>query len=141
MLLGQQPKKSLWSVCLSGLLSIDLSVHPSITKFSKDQIISFFWYYTHDDSWPWYLVTDRARFFLKKLCGPKLSPLALKTVLLTFLVNMLWASLLKLCWDLNIVLLIFKPSQGILFPVWSGFSLCSLLFCQQDLHPWGSCKS
>ena len=41
------------------------SVCPSITKFSQDWIISFF-DIVHDDSWPWYLVTDEDRFLKKK---------------------------------------------------------------------------
>ena len=52
------PVKSLSSVCMS----VHLSVCPSITKFSEDWVIIFFADVVHDDSWPWYLVTSKARF-------------------------------------------------------------------------------
>ena len=42
-LVGQRPTKSLWSVCPSA--------RPSVTKFSQDWIISFFWYC------PWWWLT------------------------------------------------------------------------------------
>ena len=51
--------------------SVYPSVRPSVTKFSQDWIISFFWY-AHYDSWPWYLVTDKAR--LKKKWRPQFGP-------------------------------------------------------------------
>ena len=42
-LVGQRPMESLLSVCLSVRLSVR---PPSVTKFSQDWIIIFFWYYT-----------------------------------------------------------------------------------------------
>ena len=50
-------------------LVICLSVRPSVTKFSQVWIISFFSDIAHDDRWPWYLVTDEAIFFNKKIRG------------------------------------------------------------------------
>ena len=70
--------KSLSFVCQS----VCLFVCPSGTKFSRDWIISFFWYFTcwHVDIWSWYLVTNKARFLKKKrrgefgFNGPKSGP-------------------------------------------------------------------
>ena len=45
--------------------SVHLSVRPSITNFSQDWIITFS-DIVHDDSWPWYLVVDKARFLKRK---------------------------------------------------------------------------
>ena len=61
----------LWNIsCQSVLLSlcwfVCLSVCPSVTKSSQDWIISFFSDIVHGDSWPWYIVTDEARFLKKK---------------------------------------------------------------------------
>ena len=67
------PVKSLSSVCMS----VHLSVCPSITKFSEDWIIIFFADVVHDDSWPWYLVTSKARFLKKKIYDPDLVPMGL----------------------------------------------------------------
>ena len=58
-LVGQRPMKSLPSVCLS--------VCRYVTKVLQDWIITFF-NIVHDDSWSWYLVTDKAR---KKNWGPE----------------------------------------------------------------------
>ena len=55
MLVGQRPIKSL----------------SSVTTFSQDWI-SFFSDIVHDDSWPWYLATDEARFLKKNSGGPNL---------------------------------------------------------------------
>ena len=53
---------------------------------------------------------------------------ALSAILLTFSMNTLCASLLNLRWDFNIIF--YSPGSlcnlGILFPVWSHTSLCSL---------------
>ena len=59
-LVGQHPMKSLSSVHPSFCLSIRLSVHPSVKAGSLD-----FSDIVHDDNWPWYLVTDGARFLEK----------------------------------------------------------------------------
>ena len=53
----KHPMKSLLSV----RLSICPSVHPS-QSFLKIRSLVFF-DIVHDDSWPWHLVTDKARFF------------------------------------------------------------------------------
>ena len=56
-------------------LSVSLSVCPSLT-FLKIGLLVFS--IVHDDNWPWYLVTDKARFFKKNWWpefgsnGPKL---------------------------------------------------------------------
>ena len=70
--------KSLSFVCQS----VCLFVCPSGTKFSRDRIISFFWYFTcwHVDIWSWYLVTNKARF-LKKKGGANLGLMDLNQVL------------------------------------------------------------
>ena len=52
-------------VRLSVCLSICQSARLSINKFFQDWIISFFSDIVHDDSWPWYLVTDEAIFLNK----------------------------------------------------------------------------
>ena len=56
------------------------SVRPSVLpsqNFLAIGSLVFFWYCTYDDRWPWYLVTDKARFFLKKIGGPNLGPISL----------------------------------------------------------------
>ena len=53
--------KSLSSVC-------PLSVRRAVTKFSHDWIMSFS-DIVNDDSWPWYLVTDEARFLNKNFAA------------------------------------------------------------------------
>ena len=53
------------SARLSVCLSICQSARLSINKFFQDWIISFFSDIVHDDSWPWYLVTDEAIFLNK----------------------------------------------------------------------------
>ena len=71
-LVGECPMKSLLFVCSSLLLSIRLSVRPSVHPFvcpslSFLKIGSFvFSDIVHDDSWPWYVRTDEARFLKKK---------------------------------------------------------------------------
>ena len=62
MLVGERPLKSLSSICLSACPS----VRPSVTKFSQDCIIRFDSDIVLHDSWPWYLVTDKARYLTKK---------------------------------------------------------------------------
>ena len=49
------------SLHLSVRLSVRLFDCPSVTKFSQDWIISFS-EIVHDDNWPLYLVTDKAKF-------------------------------------------------------------------------------
>ena len=65
MLVGQPSMKSLLSVC------------PSVTKFSQNWIIRSLDHWIIFDivhnSWPWYLVTDEARF-LKKIWPPEFGP-------------------------------------------------------------------
>ena len=85
----QRPMKSLSSVCLSFRTYV-------CHQFFQDWIISFFSDIVHDDSWPWYLVTDEARFLKKSFAGPNLGPsldhtLSLKfnTMIVEHLVNML----------------------------------------------------
>ena len=65
-LVGHRPMKSL------------LSVRPSVRCTSVCPSLSFlkigpldFSDIVHDDSWPWYLVTDEAWFLKKKIDGPK----------------------------------------------------------------------
>ena len=62
---SQTASNEITLICLSVCLAIGLSIHLSITKFSQDWIISFFWYL--HDSWPWYLVIGEVRFFNKTL--------------------------------------------------------------------------
>ena len=59
-LIGQSPIKSLSSFCLS----VHLSVRPSLNFLKIGS--SAFSDIVHDDSWPWYPVTDRAKFLKKK---------------------------------------------------------------------------
>ena len=66
----------------SVLSSVSLSVSPVFTKFSHNRFISFLFDIVHDHSWPWYLVTDEARFLKKKKTtkknsGPNLGPAGL----------------------------------------------------------------
>ena len=61
---------SYWTLNVSQRASCEitlvrLSVCPSL-KISQDWMISFFWF-LHDDTLPWYLVTDEARFLKKFL--------------------------------------------------------------------------
>ena len=56
-LVGQRPMKS--------LSSVRLSVRPIGSLVFSDVV--------HDDSWPWYLVTDETRFLKKIFGGPNLS--------------------------------------------------------------------
>ena len=60
-LVGQCPLKSLSAV----FLSVRLFICPPVTKVSEDWIIIFS-DIVHDDNWPWYLVTEKARFLEKK---------------------------------------------------------------------------
>ena len=46
MVVWQCPLKSLWPLCLPVHWSIHWSICRSVTKFSEDWIISFFWYCT-----------------------------------------------------------------------------------------------
>ena len=70
----------LW-VCPSVCSSVYPSVCPSLSFFKIGSLV--FSGIVHDDSWPWHLVTDRARILTKKkkywqpefgLNGPKLGP-------------------------------------------------------------------
>ena len=54
-----------------------LCVCPSVTKCSQDWIISFFFHILHFDTWSWYLMTDKARFFNKKNGGSNLGLMGL----------------------------------------------------------------
>ena len=55
-------------------LSVSSSVTSSTSvKFSQNWIISFF-YIVHDHSWPWYLVTDEARFLKENIRSPSFDP-------------------------------------------------------------------
>ena len=58
-LVGQRPMKSLSSVCPS--------VHPSLSFLKIGSLVLSD--IVHDDSWPWYLVTNEARFLKKKLAA------------------------------------------------------------------------
>ena len=66
MLLGQCPMNSLLSACGSVPLSVRLyiPVCPSLSFFKIGSLV--FSGIVHDDSWPWHLVTDRARILTKK---------------------------------------------------------------------------
>ena len=64
-LVGQRPMKSLRSVCLS----VCPSIRPSLSSLKIWSLV--FSDIVHDDSWPWYLVVDRARFLKKKNWCPK----------------------------------------------------------------------
>ena len=57
------------SVCLSVYLSVCLSARPSLT-FLKIGSLAFS-EIVHDDSWPRYVVTDRAIFLKKRLWQPE----------------------------------------------------------------------
>ena len=59
------------------IIHLSLSIRLSITEFSQDWRISFFWYCTWCHSWPWYLVADKARFFDKMFGGLSSSPAGL----------------------------------------------------------------
>ena len=65
-LVGQRPMKSLRSVCLS----VCPSIRPSLSSLKIVSLI--FSDIVHDDSWPWYLVVDTARFLKKKIGVPNL---------------------------------------------------------------------
>ena len=65
-LVRQHPMKSLCTCP-----SVDLLLRPSLS-FLK--IRSLVFSTVHDGSWPWYLVTDEARFLKKKICSPNLGP-------------------------------------------------------------------
>ena len=60
MLVGQRPMKSFSSVCPS----VRPSIHPSLS-FLKIELLAFS-DIVHDDSWPWHLVIDEAKFLKKK---------------------------------------------------------------------------
>ena len=65
---GERPMKSLLSI----FLSVCLSVFPSVRHFLKIGLLVFS-EMIHDDSWPWYLLTEGTRFFfLKKIGVPHL---------------------------------------------------------------------
>ena len=55
------------SICPSVLPSISLSIHLSPNFLKRRSLI--FCVIAHDDCWPWYLVTNKANFFLKKLAA------------------------------------------------------------------------
>ena len=59
-LIGQSPMKPISSFCLS----VRLFVRPSLNSLKIGS--SAFSDIVHDDSWPWYPVTDRAKFLKKK---------------------------------------------------------------------------
>ena len=65
-------------VNLSVPLSISLSVHPSLNFIKIGSLV--FSNIVNDESWPWYLVTEKARILKKHLVaqigpnGPKLGP-------------------------------------------------------------------
>ena len=65
----------LWNFSFpSDCLSVHPSVHQSVglsLKFFKIRSLVFS-HIVHDDSWPWYLVTDEARFFFKEIGSPNL---------------------------------------------------------------------
>ena len=63
MLVGQRPMKSLSSVCLS----VCPSDRPSLTFLRIGSLV--FSDKVHDYSWPWCLVTDKARFLKPKFDG------------------------------------------------------------------------
>ena len=70
-LVGQRPMKSLSSVCQS----ICPSLRP-LLSYLKIRLLVFS-DILHDDSWPWYLVTDEAGFSKKGFGGPNLDPMGL----------------------------------------------------------------
>ena len=78
---GQRPIKSLscvcFSVCLcpSVYLSVHLSIQPSLSFLKTESLV--FSGILHDNSWPWYLVSDAARFLKKNFGGPYLGPMGL----------------------------------------------------------------
>ena len=60
-------------VCLSVCPSVRPSVHPSLSFLKIGSLV--FSDIVRDDSWPWYLVTDEARFLKKKkIWRPKFGP-------------------------------------------------------------------
>ena len=65
-LVGHRPMKSLLSVCPS----VYSSVRPLLSFLKIGSLV--FSDIIHDDSWPWYLLTDRARF-LKKILVTQMS--------------------------------------------------------------------
>ena len=69
-LIGQRPMKSLSSACPS----VHLSFRPSLSFLKIGSLVSSD--IVHDDSWSWYLVTDKARFLKKQFRpnGPKSGP-------------------------------------------------------------------
>ena len=48
--------------------SVCLSVHLSLSFLEIGSLV--FFYIVHDGNWPWYLVTDRARFLKKQFGDP-----------------------------------------------------------------------
>ena len=62
-LVRQRPMKSLLSICMS----VCPSVCTSLTFLKIGSLV--YSHIVHDDSWPWHLVTDRARFLKKKLAA------------------------------------------------------------------------
>ena len=63
-LVGHRPMKSLLSVCPS----VYSSVRPLLSFLKIGSLV--FSDIIHDDSWPWYLLTDRARFLKKNFGDP-----------------------------------------------------------------------
>ena len=63
------------SVCLAICLSVHPSVQPSLSFLKIRSVI--FNDIVHDDSWPWYLETDKVRFLKKNIGGLSLGPMGL----------------------------------------------------------------
>ena len=63
---------ALWNHCLPSVCPSD---RPSLSFLKIGSLV--FCDVVHDDSWPWYLVTDKARFLEKKIFGsPNLGQMA-----------------------------------------------------------------
>ena len=64
-------------VRLSVCVSVGPSFHPFVSNFFQYWIIAFFCLFSdilHDDSWPWYLVTDETIFLKNKNGGTSVGP-------------------------------------------------------------------
>ena len=66
------------SICPSVLPSISLSIHLSPNFLKRRSLI--FCVIAHDDCWPWYLVTNKANFFFKKIGSPNFGHMGSKLV-------------------------------------------------------------
>ena len=76
------------SVCLSVRLSVSVCLCSSIyLSQSFFKIGSLFFSIIHDNSWPWYLVTDDSRFLRKKNGGRTLVPLGLSQAQIEFFLS------------------------------------------------------